>query len=426
MAVSLTRRRVITALAGTEGGPFAAGSLAAANAKALLYNCNLELDVEQFQRKPNRVSIGALPSLPGKRFAKVTFDVEVKGSGVAGSAPSWGRLVKACGFSETINTGTAAVSAVTEAPANTGTGTGDLPVITGTFTGTKSGIYRFTIISIIANTSCVLHSEFFPADGTAITASVVTVNATPVSIGQGLSVNNTPTNTTGWRAGDEFFMTATSSSQVDVTYKPISDSIDCLDLGYYADGRIFRIHSARGNLKGKFEDGQPGMFSFEFMGVYDSVADGSLLSGIAYEDLAPPQFMGVTATLFSATPQHFTNFEFDMGNKVVPRPSALAASGIAAFRISEREATAKIDTEANTIATFNPFSKLLDGTTGNLSLLVGSTSGNKVTITSPRVQIAKHTEGDREGITLDELDLKLGEPEYDAGGDYSEISIVAA
>ena len=40
-----------------------------------------------------------------RRTAEITFDVPLKGSGAAGTAPEWGPLLRACGFSETIDPG---------------------------------------------------------------------------------------------------------------------------------------------------------------------------------------------------------------------------------------------------------------------------------------------------------------------------------
>jgi hypothetical protein len=57
-----------------------------------------------------------MASVPGKRSANITCQVEAKGSGTAGTAPEWGKLLRACGFSETIVPATS----VTYAPVSTG------------------------------------------------------------------------------------------------------------------------------------------------------------------------------------------------------------------------------------------------------------------------------------------------------------------
>jgi len=44
-------------------------------------------------------------------FQELSYDVEMAGGGAAGTAPGWGPVIKACGFSETINSGVSVVYA---------------------------------------------------------------------------------------------------------------------------------------------------------------------------------------------------------------------------------------------------------------------------------------------------------------------------
>jgi len=66
------------------------------------------------ERKNVSSSLSPWASIPGVRSAKLEFDVELKGSGTAGTAPALGNLLKACGFGETV----AANTSVTYAPAS--------------------------------------------------------------------------------------------------------------------------------------------------------------------------------------------------------------------------------------------------------------------------------------------------------------------
>jgi hypothetical protein len=59
-----------------------------------------------------RGSIGQLQDVWGGQLARITFEVEMKGSGTAGTAPEVGPLIEACGFEETI----VAVTSVTYKP----------------------------------------------------------------------------------------------------------------------------------------------------------------------------------------------------------------------------------------------------------------------------------------------------------------------
>jgi hypothetical protein len=57
---------------------------------------------EPAERPIQQSSLSMRPSLRGKRFAEIKFKLELQGSGTAGTAPRHGRLLEACGLSETI------------------------------------------------------------------------------------------------------------------------------------------------------------------------------------------------------------------------------------------------------------------------------------------------------------------------------------
>ena len=54
------------------------------------------------ERAAVRASLGKLKPIFAGTLGQLTFDVELKGSGTAGTAPELGPLLKGCGFSETI------------------------------------------------------------------------------------------------------------------------------------------------------------------------------------------------------------------------------------------------------------------------------------------------------------------------------------
>jgi len=95
----LKRRSQIAAKIESEEGT--AETLLAADA-FLVFDPSGDPDIARYKRDPARESMGALESLPGERQAKLTYTCELAGSGAAGTPPAWGKLMKACGFSETI------------------------------------------------------------------------------------------------------------------------------------------------------------------------------------------------------------------------------------------------------------------------------------------------------------------------------------
>jgi len=87
----------------------------AANAM-LVSNVSVEVAYSNVDRDLLRGYFGGSDQLVGTRSVNISFDVELAGSGTAATAPAWGPLLKACGFSET------ATTFVTYAPISTAIG----------------------------------------------------------------------------------------------------------------------------------------------------------------------------------------------------------------------------------------------------------------------------------------------------------------
>jgi hypothetical protein len=86
----------------------------AANAEGTKVTCNntdtilhkglsFNPGIEQYQRDLLRGTFSRDPTLSGKRSGTIAFDCEMVGSGNAGVAPFWGRLMKGCGFNEAVS-----------------------------------------------------------------------------------------------------------------------------------------------------------------------------------------------------------------------------------------------------------------------------------------------------------------------------------
>ena len=67
-------------------------------------------------RELDMPSMGAQPTIPLDLHSKMSFKVELQPSGVAGTAPAWGPLVRACGCAQTI----VAATSVTYTPVSSG------------------------------------------------------------------------------------------------------------------------------------------------------------------------------------------------------------------------------------------------------------------------------------------------------------------
>jgi hypothetical protein len=96
----LTRKRLIVAKIestyGTDPTPTGANAILVRNLEIT------PLEAETVNRDLVRPYLGASDQLLAQTRVSMTFEVEMAGSGTAGTAPAYGPLLKACGLSETV------------------------------------------------------------------------------------------------------------------------------------------------------------------------------------------------------------------------------------------------------------------------------------------------------------------------------------
>lgn len=154
----LTNKRVLLAKSEVTYGvdPTPTGSANAMLVRNLTIN---PLQGDKVSRDLIRPYFGNSEELIASKFVQIEFEVELQGSGAAGTAPAYAPLLKACGLSETIDAGVA----VTYEPVSSGFGSvtlyynvdGLLHKITGA-RGTfelslavkQIPVYKFTFIGI--------------------------------------------------------------------------------------------------------------------------------------------------------------------------------------------------------------------------------------------------------------------------------------
>jgi len=110
----LTRKRLLLAKSETNYGQSAAPD----GTNALLVS-NLEvspLEIELLDRELITPYLGNSEKVVGQRMVQVNFDVELAGSGTAGTAPQWGPVMKACGFAEALVGASPGPASVTYTP----------------------------------------------------------------------------------------------------------------------------------------------------------------------------------------------------------------------------------------------------------------------------------------------------------------------
>jgi hypothetical protein len=105
MASRLTRNSAILAKIEATYGVDAAPS-GAANAMLVANQSVTVLSAANVDRGLVRPYLGGSEQLLGAAFKELSFEVELVGSGTAGTAPAWGPLLRACGWAETVTAST--------------------------------------------------------------------------------------------------------------------------------------------------------------------------------------------------------------------------------------------------------------------------------------------------------------------------------
>lgn len=379
MPQAILRRRAIVA-AKVESSEGTAESLADADAGLLVYDPKFETDFDTFDRDPARAYLSHLASLIGKQAAKMSFKMELKGSGAIGTAPSWAPLVRACGFQQS-TVGKITVGAITGGPYVPG------ETVTG---GTSLAVGR--VVGECANGTTTLY--LVVVSGTFQNAEVLT----------------------GGTSG----ATSTSGSTVTTSqgyeYRPLSSGPPSLTMARYLDNTLKQLmYGVRGNMKITAQVGEPAFLEFDFLGVYDATSDAAALAA-TYETTIPPTFKGVGFSIQSLSAV-FSKFDLDMKNSLQARESANASKGVLSVFIGNRNPGGSIDPELTSVATHDWFGKLSANTTGRMAFKLGSSAGNTIWVAAPLAQYEAVGDDDRSGIAVAGVEVGYKSGSVNTGDD---------
>lgn len=195
---------------------------------------------------------------------------------------------------------------------------------------------------------------------------------------------------------------------VSVTYAPVSAlaSIPTLTMAVFVDGVRHQIRGARGNRKYTGKQGEPGMYEYEFIGIYDAVTDAALPTPSGVEATVPVALLTAVFSIaaFSAFVSQVT---FDLGNTLEPRPDINRAEGYISTLLTAREVKGSFDPEMELVATHDFYGRWIAGTTGVLTWRHPGAAGNILIVSAPVCQYTKIAPANRNGIATLGADFRL-------------------
>ena len=325
------------------------------------------IEADTVSRELIRPYLGGSEQLLANAHVSVTFAVELVGSGTAATAPRFSSLLKACGMAETIT-----ASAVTGTAQAGSAGS----ITLAAAASATSGIYVGMIISITSGTGSGSSGLISAYNGT---TKVATVKAITAAFTPGAS--------------------SLYSIAANVGYRPVSSSFSSATIYYNNDGILHKITGARGTFTITGTVGEIPTIEFTMMGIYNAPTDTAAPTA-TYSDQADPLIFKADNTSAFAVYGYagcLMEFSFDIANETLYRELVGCTKEVI---ITTRAAEGEMKIEAPTIAQYDFFTAALASTTGAVTLMQGTTAGNRVTIVLPSISLANPAYEDEDGIQM--------------------------
>jgi hypothetical protein len=321
------------------------------------------LEVFYAERNNAKGYYGRDQQIPVGTKMTVGFDVEMAGSGAAGTAPKWAKAMRAAGMAEKLLAAAHAsvavaggASTITLAAAASAVDQAYRPLRIRITSGTGSGQVR-----IITNY----------------------VGATKVA-----------TVTPAWTTPPD--VTSNYSIDAAAAYSPVSTGHESASIYFYWGGFLHKLIGARGELGWRFPNMDIPLFSFDYEGLYGGIVDSAQpYPAIVLTGFQDP--LGVNNQNTSLVSVHghaaaLYNFDGRMGNQLVYRN----LPGAEDMRCNDREPSGSIEFESPTIAVKDLPSIVRAGTLGQISLLHGTVVGNRVAVDGVQAQLTNLREGEQD------------------------------
>lgn len=303
----------------------------------------------------------------------VGFDIELAGSGAAGTAPKWGPALRACCMAEKVlaaaHAGTAqagAAGAITLAVGASAVDNAYRPLRIRTTGGTGNGQVR-----VITG-----------YNGTTKVATVTPNWTTPPDA------------------------TTTYSIDAQVGYHPISAAIESASIYFYYADKLHKLLGARGDASVRFMRGERPMASLEFQGLYGGIVDDSFPTGQVLTGFQTP--LGVNNQNTSLVSVHdFAAKLYSLEMRLANAVSYRNIPGAEDVRINDREPSGSVEIEQPTIAQKDYPTIVRAGTLGQVSLTHGTSNGNKVAFDAIQAQLTNPRSGSQDGDVTSQFDLEF-------------------
>lgn len=194
----------------------------------------------------------------------------------------------------------------------------------------------------------------------------------------------------------------TINASTSVVYEPVSSSFESVTIWVYHDGQLWKVTGCRGNVEFSLEAGAAGKASFTITGHSVGPIDVALATP-TYDSTVPPTVKGGAFTVdgFSAI---ISKYDLAMNNQIATPPDISATDGFGEIQIAGRDVSGSIDPE-NELVAAEAFDANWRADTPMVIAtgVMGSSAGNRYKFDNPVAHYREVGEGDRDGISTQEL-----------------------
>lgn len=382
MATVIRRKNqtIAVKLETTPGSDAWGGATPSAATDFMKADITVAFNEQQIQNPELTGSLDSAASIAGGMKVSVTITCTAKGSGMAGVAPQWGKLMKLCGFTETL------VAAVAASAATAGT------------------------------TSSATLGASFPATAQALRGQLVSLSGNPAAGLRSMVLDYSATKVA--TIGHVLPAALDATTQVTVPahtlYAPTSDPTLVFSgtIAIFMDGLLWRFPGSVASWKLDANAGGIGTLTFTATGQYAAPVAGTVPTGIVFDAPQPPVFRQGIARL-GGNLVRVSKASFDAGNVLFEPENPEAGEGFDPSIVTGRASKGTFDPLSSVTDTIARFASFRAGTAQSALIGLGTMAGNIVMVGTPRAQITNISPTNRSELIAETVAFDANAP--DAG-----------
>lgn len=199
-----------------------------------------------------------------------------------------------------------------------------------------------------------------------------------------------------------------------VEYLPATDSLKTVTIYWYDDGLLHKLLGAFGNVKLSAKSGEAPKLTFDFIGLDGGVSATTNATAVLSGWRTPPAVTKANVTditlgctyatgaLSGGTSYNSTGLTLDWGNQVAFAPMLTTEQVV----LTDREVTGTISLDLTAAQEVTQMTAVKANTLQGLGFVIGTTTGNKIMLHMPSVQLINPKKEDFNGMRLIGFDLR--------------------